>query len=351
MTETAIVLANGRLRTIHAKTAHGLIRGPSRFRILAVVDPTCAGVDAGAALDGVPRGIPVIASVQEWLERRSARPDALVVGVATGGGVLPDDLRSDLLEGARAGLRLVNGLHQGLAEDAELAAAVARSGGSILDLRRPRARAELRFWTGEVLSLVVPRVAVLGMDCAIGKRTTTVRLLAACDAVGIRAQVVATGQTGWLQGFDHGFLLDATPNDFVCGELERAVLSAARDGDPQIILIEGQSSLRNPSGPCGAELLLAAGAKHVVLQHAPGRRFFDGLEHLGLRVGSVEDEVALIRAYGAEVVAVTLHSEAMSGREIAGYGEALESALGLPVVRPLEQDIDRVVEALRPLIA
>ena len=40
---------------------------------------------------------------------------------------------------------------------------------------------------------------------------------------GLTAELVTTGQTGWLQGHRYGFILDATPNDFVTGELERHV--------------------------------------------------------------------------------------------------------------------------------
>ncbi len=46
--------------------------------------------------------------------------------------------------------------------------------------------AELRFWTGEVLGLTVPRVAVLGTDCALGKRTTATFLLDGLRRRGLR---------------------------------------------------------------------------------------------------------------------------------------------------------------------
>ena len=64
----AVFLANGHLETIFAKTTHGVLRGPSRYEIAAVVDPSCAGSDAGTVLDGQKRGVPVVASVNEALE-------------------------------------------------------------------------------------------------------------------------------------------------------------------------------------------------------------------------------------------------------------------------------------------
>ena len=125
-----------------------------------------------------------------------------------------------------------------------------------------------------------PRLALLGTDCAVGKRTTGLILREACRVVGMQCEMVYTGQTGWLQGLDHGFILDATPNDFVSGEMEDAILRCTAENTLDVVLIEGQSSLRNPSGPCGAELLLSADAKGAILQHVPGREHFEDLENV-----------------------------------------------------------------------
>ena len=55
---------------------------------------------------------------------------------------------------------------------------------------------------------------------------------------GLGVELVTTGQTGWLQGHRYGFVLDATPNDFVTGELEGAVLACAREARPDVILLD-----------------------------------------------------------------------------------------------------------------
>jgi len=347
MTETAVILANDTFRTPFAKTAHGLVRGPSRYRIVGVIDRSCPGEDAGDLLDGVNCGIPVYESVDAVLEAIDPRPEYCIVGVATSGGVLPPELRADLVEAARAGLSLVSGLHQVLSDDPEIVKLTGDRGARIIDIRRPRSTAELRFWTGEVLGLETPRIAVLGTDCAIGKRTTCSLLLRACRRRDIDAEMIFTGQTGWLQGHGHGFILDATPNDFVCGELEGAILECQRESDPDVILLEGQSSLRNPSGPCGSELILAGGAKGVILQHAPERPFFDELEELGYRIPSIEEEIDLIRLLGAEVLGVTLNEEGMTPRGAEEARARLVEELGIPVVLPLRDDLEELVEIVR----
>src|SRR6185295_11937716 len=112
--------------------------------------------------DGKKRGIPIFASLAEAVAVAPRRPDTVIVGVATPGGTLPPSLRALLLEAASAGLSIVNGLHEFVAEDPQIAAAAARAGARIVDVRRPRPRGELHFWTGAIAGVRAPRVAVLG---------------------------------------------------------------------------------------------------------------------------------------------------------------------------------------------
>ncbi|MEL6548412.1 MAG: DUF1611 domain-containing protein, partial [Myxococcota bacterium] len=184
MTLSAVLLANGMFRGVNAKTSHGLVRGPSRYRIVAVVDEQCAGADAGEILDGVHRGIPCVTSVEAVL--RGESPDVCVVGVATPGGVLPDKLRADLIAAAEHGLSLVSGLHTFLNDDPEIREAARRGGAQILDIRRPQPAAELRLWDGSSLAVKTPRIAVLGTDCAIVKRTTAALLTESLRERGLR---------------------------------------------------------------------------------------------------------------------------------------------------------------------
>ncbi len=351
MNETALVLTNGLLTTTFAKTTHGLVRGPSRFKIEAVIDADNAGKDAGELLDGKRRDVPVHASVAAALEALGHTPDICIIGVATHGGVLPESLRASVVEAAEAGMSLVNGLHRLLSDDPEISRIVERRGGRIIDVRRPKRISELRFWSGEILKLATPRVAVIGTDCALGKRTTAALLRQACRDVGIKAEMIYTGQTGWLQGFTHGFIFDATPNDFTCGELEGAILDCARDLDPDLILIEGQAALRHPAGPCGSELIVSGAAAGVILQHAPAREFFEDFEEMGCRVPPLAEEIELIRLLGSEVWAVTLNHQGLAGDEVEPTRERLEDELRLPVVAPLAGGLPRLVDIVRGHLA
>jgi uncharacterized NAD-dependent epimerase/dehydratase family protein len=339
----AVVLAPGAFATDRAKTAHGLVRGSDRFQVVGVIDGASAGRDAGEVLDGKRREIPIFASLREALQK--VAPDACVVGVAMGGGFMPPEVRALLIEAADAGLTIVNGLHELASDDPQIAAAAARGKARIVDLRRPRPVKELRFWTGAIGQVRAPRLALLGTDCAVGKRTTARLLVQACRDIGVRAEMIYTGQTGWMQGGRFGFILDATPNDFVAGELEAAVVACDQQARPDLIVIEGQSSLRNPSGPCGAELLVSAGARAVILQHAPGRACFKG--HQGWPVPSLLEEVELIRLYGAEVLALTLNGDNVTAEALASEQRRLAAQLALPVVAPLADGVTPLLPAVQ----
>jgi uncharacterized NAD-dependent epimerase/dehydratase family protein len=351
MDGTAIVVCDGLFATAHAKTAHGLVRGTERYRILAVIDAPTAGRDAGEVLDGVRRGIPVHASIRGALAALGEKPDFCVVGVATSGGRVTPGLRALMFEAIAAGMSVVNGLHEFLGDDPELSAAAAARGVTIRDVRRTGPRTALHFWNGSILSVGAPRIAVLGTDCALGKRTTARFLLEACRASGIRTELIFTGQTGWMQGAPFGFIFDSVPNDFVSGELEHAIVSCWEASRPDLILLEGQSALRNPSGPAGSEFILSGRAAGVILQHAPGRTHYEDLEEFGLRIPPVSDEIALIHGLGARTLAVTLNGEGLTPEALRAEQQRLRWGLGIPVVRPLEEGVGALVPVVREFLA
>ncbi|MBX3240916.1 MAG: DUF1611 domain-containing protein [Chitinophagaceae bacterium] len=344
----AIILTNGLLATEDAKTAHGLIRESNRYRIMGVVDVVNAGKDAGVLLDGRFRNIPVFATIAEAVS--AVQPDCCVVGVATTGGIFPGSLLEDVKEAITLGLSVVNGLHDLLTEREEITTLAKTYSVTLTDVRKPPKMRDLHFWTGEILAFRKPVVAVLGTDCALGKRTTTRFLMHACRVAGINAEMIYTGQTGWLQGGKYGFVLDATPNDFVSGELEHAILSCEKETRADIFFIEGQAALRNPSGPCGSEMLISGGAKSVILIHSPKRVYYEHQPSLG-KIPSLLSEIELVEKYGSTVIGVALNTEYCSLQEAENYQQQYEEELGLPVALPLEQGVEKLVPNLFALVA
>lgn len=347
---TAIVITGGLLDSYSAKTAHGLIRGTDRFKILAVIDEKNPGKDAGQVLDGKSRNIPIYRTITDFLKKADQEVRYCIVGVATKGGVIPDSLRRELKEALDQGLSLVNGLHEYVSDIPELVSLAAQKGLEIIDVRKPKKVKDLHFWSGKIKGVKCPKVAVLGTDCALGKRTTTRFLVEAMRNAGYKAEMVYTGQTGWMQGAKYGFVFDSTLNDFISGEMEHAVVTCYNEEKPDIIFIEGQSSLRNPSGPAGSEWIVSADADAVVLQHNPARKQYKDMEFYPAYLPALKDEIALIQIYGAPTVAVTINSAKMTTEEARSAAENYSRTLGIPAVLPLEDGVGALVPLFEALI-
>jgi uncharacterized NAD-dependent epimerase/dehydratase family protein len=346
----AIVITGGLLDSNSAKTAHGLIRGTDRFTVTGVIDDKHPGRDAGEILDGIKRNIPIYASIADFMKRGGKKPEVCIVGVATKGGVIPESLRAVLKEALENGLGLVNGLHEYVSDIPELAGLAAEKGLDIIDVRKPKKVKDLHFWSGKIKEVKCPKIAVLGTDCALGKRTTTRFLVEAMRKAGYAAEMIYTGQTGWMQGAKYGFVFDSTLNDFISGEMEHAVVTCYQEAKPDIIFIEGQSSLRNPSGPAGAEWIVSADADAVVLQHNPARKQYKDMEYYPAYIAHPKDEIALIKIYGAPTVALTMNTAKMTEKEAREHATKYSQELEIPVVLPLEDGVDSLVPLFEAMI-
>lgn len=326
----AVVYCEGAYGTTNGKTAHGLVRRCERYRVLSVVDSAHAGRDAGEALDGRHRGIPVHADVEAAVAsaRRSNHPAThLVVGLAPDGGRLGAAARRDLMQAVRLGLNVDCGLHDFLCEDPEIAALAAEQGVRLRDVRKPPPRSELHFFGGKIDEVTSLKVAVLGTDSAVGKRTTAWLLVDAIRGAGHSAELVGTGQTAWMQGARYGIVLDSLVNDFVAGEIEHAVWSAWHDVRPEVIVIEGQGSLLNPAYPGGYEILAAARPDLIVLQHAPARKHYDGFPSCPLH--PLERQIQAIELVSCRpVAAITINHEGLDVAERLAVCEQIRGSTG-----------------------
>lgn len=195
-----------------------------------------------------------------------------------------------------------------------------------------------------------PKIAVLGTDCALGKRTTTRFLVQAMNKAGFHAEMIYTGQTGWMQGAKYGFVFDSTLNDFISGEMEAAIVRCWEEAKPDIIFIEGQSALRNPSGPAGAEWIVSADANAVVLQHNPARKQYKDMEFYPAYLPDPKDEIELIKIYGAPTIALTINTAKMQVKDARDYATQYEKELGIPTILPLEDGVDRLVPIFKDMI-
>jgi len=339
---TAVVYCEANFGRIDGKTANGLVRHSERYEIVAVIDSTTAGIDAGSVLDDEPNGIPVHEDLEATVSGVGPTPEFFIVGVAPASGFMDDVDRAVVLDAMQRGMHIVNGLHEFLNDDPEFAASAAAHGVDIVDVRRPRAKKDLRMWTGRIHEVTCPRIAVLGTDGAIGKRTTATVLTRALNEHGIKAVMVSTGQTGLIQGAKYGVALDAIPAQFCAGELEATVVEAFEAESPDVIIVEGQGALSHPTYMSSTFVLRGACPAGVVLQHAPARTVLSDFPAVPMPAPA--SEIALIETFAdTRVIGVTINHEHMTDAEVSAAIVLYERALGLPTTDALTRSPGRLV--------
>jgi len=267
--------------------------------------------------------------------------------LAPDGGRLSIEARLDIKKAIEKGLNVDCGLHDFLSEDPEMAALAARHKVQIRDIRKPPDRSRLHFFSGKIEEVKALKIAVLGTDSAVGKRTTAWLIVKGFQNRGISAEMIGTGQTAWMQGARFGVVMDALVNDFVSGEIEHAVFSAWQESAPRVIVIEGQGSLMNPAYPGGFEILAAGRPDVIVLQHAPARREYDGFP--GYPLQPLAHQIQAIELLSAKpVVALAINHEDLPDNQIPLICEAIKIAIGLPAFDVLRDGPEELVNILIP---
>jgi len=333
---TAIVYCEGNFAKIDGKTANGLVRHSEAYRIVSVIDSTHSGKNSGQVLDDVINNIPIFECLDAAVAHEPTIPDTFIYGMAPSTGRLSTADRAVILDAIARGLNIVSGLHEYLSDDTEFAQAASERQVTVRDIRRPKLSKNMRLFDGSVANVDALRIAVLGTDCAIGKRTTATILARALNAKGIKTVLVGTGQTGLMQGAKFGVAMDAVPPQFCCGELEGAIVAASEAEQPDVILIEGQGALSHPAFCTSAFILRGSQPDAVILQHAPKRAHRCDFPNMPMPTAA--SEIALIEAFSdTRVIGVTLNHEGMSEAEITNTIVGQTEKLGLPVTDVLSR--------------
>ena len=341
------ILAEGLLARQTAKTAIGVIRY-APYPVVAVIDSTRAGTDTAAAI-GVGRGIPVVATVREAVDRGAG---VVLIGTAAPGGRIPDAFRPMLADALRQGLGVWNGLHERVLDDPALRDAATQGAGQVRELREPPA--DLPIGGHRARRAGTHVVLTVGSDAAVGKMTVALELVRALERAGKRAAFVATGQTG-IAIAGEGISVDAVVADFIAGAAERMVCDAAESAD--WIVVEGQGSLTHP-GFSGVTLGLLHGSVPdvLVLCHDASRsevKGFTGLPIRSLRelVPLYEGAATWSRAAGTRVpvAGVALNTSALDDRTAARAIRDAATETGLPAADPVREGVagaDRLAAAV-----
>ena len=333
-----LILAEGRSGDPHyGKTARGVIRyGP---------DPTVAVLDSTSAV-GEMAGIPVVATVEDALPHG---PTTALVGVATQGGRFPPEWRELLKSCIAAGLDVENGLHEFLADDAELSELAAANGVELRDLRRPPA--DLNVPTGDNLALDARIVLTVGSDCAIGKKTVALELDLEARRRGLQSIFVPTGQTGIaIAGW--GIAVDAVVSDFLAGAAERLVVEGHERGG-ELLFVEGQG-LSHPAYSGVTLGLVHGAAPHAfVLCHRAGSTEIEG--YPGHPLPSLPDLVELHERIAlplrpARVACLALNTAHLGEAEARAAIAAASEETGLPADDPVRFGAGPLLDAVLQMV-
>lgn len=341
-----LVLAHDALGPRTAKTANAVVKyareGWSGDEVVAVVDRSKAGQDAGDHLGPHGRGIPVVASVADGLRLGA---EGLVIGIAPGGGALPADWTPDLLAALQSGVRVVSGLHTPIGT----LPAFSAYRHLVRDVRHEHPPQRITGGEGLIVDALV--VLHVGTDCNSGKMTSAIELTKEARRRGLRAAFVATGQTGIMVGCDAGAPIDALVSDFVAGAVEECVLKAAL-GNPDVIFVEGQGSLDHPAySGVTASLLHGSFPDVLVLADEPRREFLTlkgvvKFRKQGRTLQRDLNELHLRPTTAARVGAVALMTPGLSD---AVYEEEIgraEKEMGVPAADAFRGGAGRILDGV-----
>ncbi len=339
--DNAVVLCENFLGTTYGKTANGLVRYTTRFNIKAVLDSTKVGMDITSLIPKARESITIVGSIAE---ARALGCDTAIVGVATDGGFLPENFRPLIKEAIGYGWKVVSGLHEFISDDPEFSTLAKQHNSEIIDVRKMFMNLD-RFFTGKIFDVKSFKIAVLGTDSAIGKRTTAVFLNREMNLRNRKSIMIGTGQTAWMQGFEYTAVIDSMINDFVAGGIEYEVVQAWQNEKPEFMFIEGQGSVLHPAYPGSFEIIGAAKPDAIILQHAPGRKDYDGFD--GIRIPPIEKYVRVLELLSdKKVIAISLNREGIKESDIPEAIHKISKETGIFSFDPLGElsEISRLIE-------
>lgn len=340
MNRKILILAEGKFSPLRSKTANGAIVY-IRNEVVGVIDSTKAGKTAQDIL-GYGGAIPVVKDLNEGLK---LGPTHLLIGIAPSGGRLPEAWRQTLGEAIRQKLHILSGLHTILSDDSELSSLARQHGVILTDYRKIPPEAEV-VSKGSWRTRTMKTVLTVGSDCNIGKMTTMLEVQKEFLKRGLKADFVATGQTGMLiRG--RGIAVDSIISDYIAGCIEREIDRSEAEGY-EFVFVEGQGALTH-MGYSGVTLGLLHGSMPdaMILCHQPTRHVDDyglPLPDLKRLVALHEECVKFFRP--TKVVGIGLNSIGLTDEESMKAAEVIEKETGLPAVDSLRFGGGKLTDAL-----
>ncbi len=322
----------------NAKTAVGVLRY-GRAPIVALVDPERAGKTA-ADIYGIRPDVPIVASVKDV----PAGAKRLLVGIASRGGQLPDEMRAEIMDAIDRGMDVYNGLHTFLNDEPEIVRAARAKGVRLVDLRAVPDEHPVGLGLPHRPGSTV--VLTVGSDCNVGKMSVALELDKLAHERGLSSTFIATGQTGIMIA-GSGIAVDRVISDFVNGAIEQLVVPAAEKYD--WVWVEGQGSLFHPGySAVTMGLMHGTAPEKMVLCHQPTRTC---IRRYDVPIPPLEsvlrgyEEAASWRA-PSKVVAVALNTYDLDEAAARDAIKRVEDDLGLPATDVIRFGAAKLLDAV-----
>ncbi len=338
-----VILQHGGFSTRYGKTGLSLLRYRGA-EVVAVIDHEFAGrsLREVSRMPAAP-DLTIVASMEEAL---AAEPTVLAIGISPSGGRIQEQWWPDLRTAVKAGVSVWNGCHTPLASDPEVAAAL-RSGGKGWDLRREPA--ELKPGRAAARGLDCKRVLFVGTDMNIGKMTAALEFDRAARERGLRSAFVGTGQTGMMIA-GTGVCLDAVRVDFASAAVEAEVMRVGPDAD--IVWVEGQGSMFNPSSTATLPLLRGTQPTHLVVVAKAGLKTLQAFPDIELpSLRTVVEFYETVAAAGgaltkAPVVGIALNTWGLDDEAARVAIAAAAAETGLPCTDAVRFGTGEILDAI-----
>lgn len=331
-----LILTEGFTNPHTAKTARNLIIYKPE-EVVGLIDTENAGKN-GCDLLETAGFTPIFSSVND-----APPADFLLIGIATPGGVLPDNLRKFVIDAIKKGMNIISGLHHYLSDDPEFNTLAMKYGVSLNDLRKNNFN---KVANRKGINNKSLRIQTVGNDCSLGKMVVSLNLTNYLVDKGLDAAFVATGQTGMLIS-DGGLPIDNIKGDYINGAAENLVLDHQHH---DILMIEGQGSLVHPRYSSVTLGLLHGAQPHgLIMCYELGREYIHGVDGFKIPDMDVVVELYLKMAnimHPCELIGFAMNSRKKTAKEADIERDRIRERYNLPVCDVVRHSPEELGEAV-----
>lgn len=151
--------------------------------------------------------------------------------------------------------------------------------------------------------------------------------------------MIATVQTGLIQGAKYGVSLDAILEQFISGEMESAMFQAWEQENTDVIIIEEQGSLSHPAYLSSCFIIRGSQPDGIIVQHPPSREFLG--DYPIIKMPTLAKEMELLEIFSqSSVIGITINHENLNHNEVDSKIDEYQKQFNVPATDVLMYNCD-----------